>query len=197
MTKGPLTSRGLALRGRVEAIHICALSVWLSALVVGALAAILGFRVMRQSAPALPEFAAYEGEHWRLLAGLMADRVFGVVDGVGVACALVAGLTLALAAARGLRVRRIGGMVRVIAVLLGALLVSANVFVLRPLLGQEVRAYRDAARAGDTAVAMEHRTRYDGLHGIARGVQMSLAGVVLVGLVGAVVQAGERRGEGG
>src|SRR5690606_36921230 len=107
--------------------------------------------------------------------------VFGVVDGVGVACALVAGLTLALAAARGLRVRRLGGMVRMIAVLLGALLVSANVFVLRPLLGQEVRAYRDAARAGDTALALEHRTRYDGLHGIARGVQMSLAGVVLVG----------------
>jgi hypothetical protein len=191
-----LVSRSPVGLNRVEATHICALSVWLTSLVVGAVTAILGFRVMRHSDPALPEFASYDGEHWRLLAGLMADRVFGVVDGVGVLCALVAGLTLALAAARGLRARRIWVMVRVISVLLGALLVSVNVFVLRPLLGQEVRAYRDAARVGDTALALEHRERYDARHAIARGVQTSLAGIVLVGLLGAMWQSGPRRGEG-
>jgi hypothetical protein len=184
---------------RVEAVHICALSFWLAALVVGAGTAILGFRVMRLSEPALPEFAAYEGEHWRLLAGLMADRVFDVVDGVGVASALVAGLSLALAAARGLRVRRPAVMIRVIAVLLAALLVSVNLFVMRPLLGQEVRAYRDVARAGDLQGAQEHREAYDVRHAIARGIQTSLAGVVLVALVGAVAQAGgpggKREGE--
>ena len=66
---------------RVEAIHICALSVWVATLVVGAVCAILGFRTMRLAEPALPGFASYDGEHWRLLAGMMADRVFFVTNG--------------------------------------------------------------------------------------------------------------------
>ncbi|MFG0284119.1 MAG: hypothetical protein ACF8R7_06820 [Phycisphaerales bacterium JB039] len=175
---------------RAQALHISALSVWLTALVVGAASAILGFRTMRQQEPTLPGFAGYEGEHWRLLAGYMADRVFLMVDAVGVVAVLVAGMTLAVGVARGLRIGRIGALVRAAAVLLSAAVLSANIFLVRPLLDQAVTEYREAAMAGDTTTALQKRDRYDQRHAIARSMMTGLAALVAVALIGAIAQAG-------
>jgi hypothetical protein len=104
-------------------------------------------------------------------------------------------MTLAVGTARGLRALRGAGLVRSIGVGVAALLLSANVFIMRPLLDQAAGAYRDAARAGESARALELRDAYDERHAVARALLTTLTGVVAVALVAAVVGVGRPRTE--
>lgn len=174
-----------ALRRVLETLHTVALGVWLGALVMGGVVAAVVFPLMRGTLhPTLPGFAGYEGSHADLAAGMIAARVFLVVDVIQFACAIIVGGTLlAMVATRTFRVSRVGGAVRVAAVVLLFVVIGSQFFLLGPRMNHHLRAYWDAAAAGDTPTAEQHREAFAKDHPTATrlmGLSVLLVGSALV-----------------
>ncbi len=58
------------------------LSLWFGSLVTIGVTAAIAFPTMKGLDPALPTYAAYQGEHWQIAAGRIMAQVFFVGDGI-------------------------------------------------------------------------------------------------------------------
>ncbi|CAN5743394.1 hypothetical protein BH11PLA1_BH11PLA1_06950 [soil metagenome] len=76
-------------RNAAHVLHLLALGVWLGVLIATGAFAAVTFPLVRDLAPVLPSHAAYTGEHWRLVAGRVANRAFGVSDSIQMVCIVV------------------------------------------------------------------------------------------------------------
>ena len=138
----------------------------------GLVAAVV-FPAMRELDPTLGGYAGYDGPHWSLVAGVIAEKVFHVgfvVTGVM--------LGLSLAAVLGLVVlRRVSG---VPIVRLGLVVVTLGLYLthvgwLQPRMDRAARTYREAASTQQNEVAAAMKSEFDDMHPIASKLIGALA----------------------
>ncbi len=181
------TTRRLA-----ETTHVVALATWLGAGVISGVTAAVVFPTMKELSPTLPGYGAYSGEHWRIAAGSVANRVFLVCDTIALACALVTILTLAISLRTYRRsaetpVRALWLRVAWVSVACGVL--AFNLFILQPRMAKNLRSFWNAARAGAQAEADAAQQRFAADHPNATLMLGATAAAVLASLVAAAWSA--------
>lgn len=161
------------------------LTVWIAAVGSAGVAAMAVFGTLAGDTMPLrlDDYAAYpEAEHARILAGLVMDRVFAVIDRAQVVCAAVVLVTLILqlVSRRGWVRRPISNSVRTIAIVAATVIVTVHTLAIAPPMNAELASFRTAAAAGDTVRAAEHRTAFNQLHPIAEGLLRADLALLLV-----------------
>jgi hypothetical protein len=170
-------------------------SLWLSFALVGGVAAMAIFpaaRTLPLGMDGLEGFLATNPEQARLMiAGHLVERVFLLSDGVRMVLAAVA----ALALLGQLAFTPKGGFPRLrlaaLAVAAGALLIGT--LWAQPAFSERDQAYRGAARAGDTAQALDLKEGVDEAHATASRAASTEAGALLA-LIALSALAGGRAG---
>jgi hypothetical protein len=186
-------------RGRavLETIHLFALAMWMGTLATTGAFAGVTFREMRGLDPHLPAFAAYPNDHWVIAGGRVMAQAFVLSDLVQLACALVAGITLAaLAIGRRIDARRAANTLRL--VLVAALVVSLlhYLIILSGEMTANLKQFWKSAALGDTDAADTFRARFDALHPRASArMALHLGGVGLAFVLGAWAATTPERGD--
>ena len=160
------------------ALYWLSLAVWLAALMAAGLSAVHTFGELSGAALVLEPFAAYPArEHGTIAAGLVMADLFVTVDFIQFVVIPLAVIMLALQlTVFGLPAGRPSNVVR-----LGCLVLAAGLFAwyavaVAPPLNGNLRAFWDAARAGDLETAALHRDLVGAYHSTARLVlQLNLA----------------------
>lgn len=169
---------------------ILTLVLWLASLIAGGAMAAALFPWMKQLEPVLPGFSAYSGEHWKLGAGLIAQRFFAAGDMAQLVCACLCVVCHALVMIdeRG-RASPAKREMFAQSALVGVpwLLVAYEVFILGPRMTANFRSLVAAARAGDNDAARVHQSAFSSDHPTATMVLVSTACAVLVLLMFRVV----------
>lgn len=156
---------------RLEAIQVAAWATWAGALLVTGTTAYFVFTLLKQRNPSLPEYEAYTGEHWRLLGGYVAERLFLGADIVGFLAICVGGSAFALACWKGSpHPRTWTAAVRALLITAMLGIMTYRFAVLDPAMQQDLRAYREAARQGLTEDALASQSAYDLHHKTASNV---------------------------
>lgn len=159
---------------RLEAVQVAAWATWSGALLVTGLTAYFVFTLLKGLDPALPEFSAYEGEHWRLLGGYVAERLFIGADVVGFLAICIGGGAFALASWKGHpHPRSWTAAIRALLVMAMVAIMTYRFAVLDPAMQIDLAAYRQAAALGDTANALAMQTEYDAHHKTASNVMVA------------------------
>lgn len=194
-SNAPVASRWL---GPLDTLHAAAAGIWVgSVAMVGTLAAI-AFPTMKKLNPTVPEFAAV-GDHWKIAAGSIANKMFVVADSVSLACCLIClatlGLGLFIRAKRGREhVRVLLWILRSFVMTIAAACLAYQLFILAPRMAENIHTFWDAARAGEVAKATAAQAAFDADHPTASNVIITMFGAALALLVGAVVESkGEPR----
>lgn len=168
---------------RAQAINVSVLGVWLGALITTGAAAAIIFSTAKPLAPTIPSMSAYTGEHWRLLGGQIASKIFFVTDIVQFVCAGLAIVSLGLLAIFGrAHIGRIHLGLRVITLSAALSVLMYHLFVLQPRMSVSLREYWDAASAGDNAKAQSFKAKFDADHPTASTTLIATASLVLISL---------------
>ena len=163
-------------------------------LAMTAVVAAVTFPRMKSLDPTLVGYASYDGAHWSLAAGWIAEGVFDIgflVAGVALAGCIAAVLGLTFVRGRtGMPIVRLG------LTLVVAALFCTHVGWLQRRMDVAATEYRDAAARGENPAAAEAKARFDAMHPTASRLisAATLAGLVLFGV--SAWQAGARRGDG-
>lgn len=184
----------------LDVIHILALSVWLAGLLSAGLSAAIIFPQMKSLHPALPDFAHYSGEHWKIAGGFVANRIFLIVDSVQLVCASTAILTLGLTLLRankapvGSPARRppLAGT-RILLLTFACALLAYELLILSPRMALNLNNFWTAAKDGNRAVADAAQAAFDADHPIASNVLVATAAAVLLLLVSAAIGLAARK----
>lgn len=147
-----------------ETVHLTALGVWSGALFGAGVAAAVAFPTMRDLQPTLGAYPAYTGEHWILAAGRVAAKVFVITDIAQFVCAFLAVVGFALATFAGRRNRSWLRFFRAASLGVAFLLVSYHLLIQGPRMDHDLRAYWDAASAGDNPRALVHQEAFSRQH---------------------------------
>ncbi len=153
-------------------LYWLALVAWIGGLIAAAVAAPSVFGALGDLPLTLESFEAYpHDEHGRLAAGMVMERVFWIVDLIQLAAAPVVVVTLAIQlVAAGSRLRSPSNVVRTICIGAAALLLAYRVAALAPSMNRKLRAYWEAAEAGEVEAAAVHRDRFNEDHPTAIAV---------------------------
>lgn len=132
--------------------------------VLGMTAVVAGvtFPRMKSLDPTLPGYERYDGPHWSLAAGWIAEAVFDV--GFLITGLMVAGCILAVGA---LTVARPGGRTPVVRLALTVVLAGlfcTHVGWLQRRMDRAAADYRDAAYQGENGAAAEAKASFDAMH---------------------------------
>jgi hypothetical protein len=148
---------------------------------------------MKSLEPTLAAYPDYTGEHWMLAAGRVAARVFLITDTAQFVCALLAVGGFVLATVAGPRTRSWLSFFRAAALGVAFLLVAWHLLVQAPRMDRDLRAYWDAAGAGDDATALVHQEAFAAQHdGASRVMGGTFAATLLTLGLGAWSLAGRR-----
>lgn len=159
---------------RLEAIQVAAWATWSGALLVTGLTAYFVFTLLKRLDPTLPDFSAYAGEHWRLLGGYVAERLFIGADVVGFLAICIGGGAFALACWRGHpHPRSWTAAIRALLVMAMVGIMTYRFAALDPAMQSDLAAYRQAAALGDTQNAIELQQAYDVHHQTASNVMVA------------------------
>jgi hypothetical protein len=143
-------------------LHLFILALWLGLiLAIGASAAVI-FPAIKSLDPSIPDYAAYTGEHWLLLAGVPASRLFAGLDGLSVAALFLAVLTAFLMQRESEKMWVLVARWALLALLAAAVIYQTSVF--HPKMFGELTKYWDAAKLGDNTLANTHRDAFRALH---------------------------------
>ncbi|MHC4079846.1 MAG: hypothetical protein ACYS15_00625 [Planctomycetota bacterium] len=157
------------------------LAVWLAALMAAGLSAVHTFGKLPATPLVLEPFAAYPvEEHGTIAAGLVMADVFVTVDFIQFVAIPLALLMCALQLTFfRLPAGRPSNVVRLACLVLAAGLFAWYAVAVAPPLNGNLRAYWDAARAGDLETAALHRDLVGAYHSTARLIlQLNLTLVV-------------------
>jgi hypothetical protein len=180
-------------------IHLCVLGLWAGALLMAGGAAAVIFPTVKDLQAQVPALSTYTGEHWRLVGGRVANKIFLIADIAQLILAGKALLTLAMLGLRRAPAIRAGRVAIVWIAGLGAslMLLSYHLLVLQPRMGANLRKYWDAAGAGQNVQAQEFRLAFDADHPTASRVLITLAVLVVITLIAAVWQNTRQGSEAG
>ncbi len=169
-------------RAFCEAANLTALGIWLGTVIMAGAAAGVLFPTMKNDVkPVLPAYGAYDqGEHWVIAGGYIGERVFLVADIVQFICGFIAIATIIplFAILTDQRVARKHPplMLRCLGITLAATGFIASLTMLSPRMNSALVQFREAAKAGDVALAETHRAVFDSGHHWAT---LLMAGTVL------------------
>jgi|GEM_PF-569788 len=171
--------------------HLVSLGLWLGTVVMSSAAAAVIFPTLKRLDAHLPAYEAYDGPHWLLAAGMVAERVFLIGDLVQFPCAIVAVVTLAVL----IGVFRAGGprvslALRVLGLTVAVAALAAQLLIVSQAMNRSITAYRAAALAGDTEAALRHQAAFNDLHPIASNLMATVMVSVLVALAAGAWGAG-------
>jgi hypothetical protein len=181
------------MRRHLEALHMLTAILWFTALVGAGLGAAVVFPALKPLNPQLPDFAAYTGEHWRIAAGHVGNRLFAISDAFQLACPIVCTLLL-VPAVLGSRADGDGsraklgvlGIARLLLLAIAVVLGLYQSLILGPHMRETIEAFWAAARAGNMEAAAPLQSAFDADHPKARFVMESSAlavlGVIVTGL---------------
>lgn len=171
-------------RALAETVHLTAVAAWLGAVMMAGVAAAVSFPTMKALEPTLGVYAVYEGEHWRLAAGHVADNVFKISELIQFLAATLTLLTfIMLVAFLKLPLRSWVSFGRAAGLGAGMLLLSYLFFVLGPRMNANLADYREAARAGEMETATRYQQAFNDDHPTASNVYSGLAVSTLFMLV--------------
>ncbi|GIW73569.1 MAG: hypothetical protein KatS3mg103_0091 [Phycisphaerales bacterium] len=174
----------LGVVARLEAIQAAAWAAWSAALLVTGATAYFIFTLLKELDPSLPGYAQYQGPHWRLLGGYVAERLFLGADVVGFLAVCLGGGTFALGCWKGRpQPRTWTAASRAVLILAMIGLTTYRFAMLQPQMQQAVTAYRVAAIQGQTEAAQTHQRAYDALHRKASNALVASLGLSLGALV--------------
>ena len=158
---------------RLEAIQVAAWATWSGALVVTGATAYFVFTLLKRLDPRLPGFELYEGDHWRLLGGYVAERLFIGGDAIGFLAICIGGGAFALACWKGHpHARTWTAAIRALLVIAMIGVMTYRFAVLDPAMQQDLDRYRLAAANGDTETALTFQREYDVHHQTASNVMV-------------------------
>lgn len=170
-------------------VYICALGLWLGALVMTGVAAAVTFPALKSLTPTLPAFAAYpntDAAHGVIAGGHVVSRLFLISDAIQFACLCVAIVTT-LVVFIGLRRRNLSPppafVVRAALIGLLVAVLAYQLFVLAPGMKTTLMRFWSLAQKGDVAGADAARAAFDADHPIASTVMAVSAAAVAVLLV--------------
>lgn len=167
-----------------ETVHLAALGLWLGVLTAAAAFAASVFPIMRDLDPRLPAYSAYQGEHWLIAGGAVAQRVFLITDVVQFICAVLSISTLGcLIALFDLPRGRPATIVRACSLSLAMACSAGTIIIVAPQLNTALNLYWAAARAGDAAAVALHRAAVDELHPVSTKLMGGTIVFVLIALV--------------
>lgn len=168
------------------AVLALTLGVWFAAIVGAGAMAALAFPTLRELDPSVPAYQLYEGPHWSLAAGVLAERGFRLSDRVQVVCAVLA-LLLAWCLPRD--GSRTAGRLAVACLALATGGLVYQLGLLRPRMDEHVVAYRVEAREGRAEDAARHKAAFDALHPSASRA-LSFTALAVAGAIVCVAYAG-------
>ena len=202
MTDHPSAHTTTKVRKILESVHVTAAGVWTGVLVMAGGSAAVLFPEMRSLEPRLPAYAAYEGEHWRLAAGIVQNEVFKIADVAQFALATVSLATiLGMLVFGGLPTRRLSTALRIVVLCAAMSLTSYHLFILGPRMQASARVYWDAARAGDNTTAAGAQAAFNADHPTASRVlgttAISTLALTVLGVWSAASAGDPPRGRGG
>lgn len=151
------------------------LGAWLGVVLMSAASAGVLFPTIKRLKPALPDYAAYTGDHSLIAAGRPANHMF-LAASIGEIAFVAAASACAWAARRALR-RGSAVLVLGLALLLAARLVDVSVF------RADLARHWDAARAGDNAQALDSKAKLDARHGRMTVMMAGQASLLALGVV--------------
>ncbi len=161
------------------------LGAWLGVVMMSAAAAGVIFPTIKRLKPALPDYAAYTGEHYLIAAGRPANHMF-LAASIGEVVFWATAAACCWVARHALR-RGAATLVLGLGLLLGARLVDIAIF------RADLTRHWDAARAGQNAEALDAKARLDARHGRMTAMMAGQAALLAVGVVWVSLP---RRGEG-
>lgn len=175
-------------------VHVVALALWLGSVVGAGLAAAIIFPTVKSLDPALPAYSTYQDDHWMLLAGKVAARIFVATDMIQIAAGglalLAAGAVLVCGRAPWRRLTTLAWL----AALAGATGVLAfQLLVLRPRMDANLHEYWRFAESGQTPQAETAREAFSVEHPLASNLMSATALLTLGALVMSVVATDFRR----
>jgi len=144
-----------------------------------AVVAAVAFPRMKSMDPRIPDYEQYDGPHWSLAAGWIAEGVFDIgflIAGLAIAgCIIAVGWLVYLRKQAGTPIWRLG-----LAVVLAALFCT-HIGWLQREMDEAAQSYRGAAAAGRNPEAHEAKARFDALHPVASKLigAATLAGLAL------------------
>ncbi len=191
-------AKGSRWLGPLDTLHAAAAGIWIGSVgMVGTLAAI-AFPTMKKLNPTVPEFAAV-GDHWKIAAGSVANKMFVVADSVSLACCLIClatlGFGLAIRVKRGREHARSAlWLFRALVMTIAAGCLAFQLFVLAPRMAANIHTFWDAARAGDVPAATAAQAAFDADHPTASNVIFTMFAGAFALLVGVLIESkGESR----
>lgn len=172
------------LRPILTTTHTAALGLWLGCVLMTGAAAAVTFPAVKALSPTTPVYSAYTGDHWMLIAGHVAARIFYINDIAQFLCAALVILTTAglflqdKAHFRG-RIQSLR-----LAVLSGAFgFFCYYFFVLSPHMSASLHDFWQAAQAGDNARAATAKAAFDADHPVASNTLSAIAVTLLAAIV--------------
>lgn len=169
-----------------EVAHVLSLSVWLGAVGLSGVVAGLIFPMMGKLQPTLGAYPGYEGDHSLLTAGLVAGRVFLIVDTAQFVCASIALGSFITMIIAGYSINTLMRVLRSVLLLATMGLLSYHLFLLMPGMTDDLSKYWDLAAIGDTENADFFKNSFMANHEKAAASLKALMASVLVCLVLAI-----------
>ncbi len=178
------------LRIIIESVNALVLGLWAGALAMVGVAAAFAFPTMKSLDPALPGYASYTGEHWRLAAGAIMNPLFGVVGLIGKVSFLVVCVLLAvLLAKKHVSFRsRTFGVRTVMWLALGALTLYVDRVLWSPM-NELFEAHQQFALAGNNEGSVRVMAEFDALHAKASPLMGAQLVIIVSLLVASLVDA--------
>lgn len=174
-----------------NAVYWVSLAVWLAAIVAAGVAAANVFSTLGDTPLRLEQYAAYPAqEHPRLAAGLIMEGVFFTVDLIQfVAIPLTVLMLVAQLSVFGMPLKSVANLGRALCIVIAAGMFTFHVIAVAPTMNHHLRAYWDAAKMGDVALAREHQAAFNEDHPTAEAI-LRINLILLVAAVGASAAAG-------
>jgi hypothetical protein len=175
-------------RGRplLETIHLTALGLWLGVIVMAGAAAAIIFPTVKGLNPVLPPpgYVGYTGDHWLIVAGQVANRVFVAADVGQFVCATLCIVTMGVLLFRTrIPLNRRSAIIRVVSLALAICILGFYSIYLRPRMDINVRGHWEAAIAGKNEDAARFQKIFNDDHPLASNLMKGIALTVLISMI--------------
>lgn len=175
---------GMSWKRLLGTVHLTSLGLWLGTLVMTGVSAAILFPTIKALDPSLPEYDAYDGEHWPIVAGHAANTIFLYSDIIQFVCCLLAmGSLLGGLLLLGDRLRSRSVALRVVMVTAAMCVFGYGFMVHTPSMNTEITAFWRAAKAGDNDVAQRHRHAFGAMHPTSTNLMGATTLLVLGSLI--------------
>lgn len=170
----------------LQVVNVTSLGLWLGAMVMTGVAAAVTFPTVKKLAPTLASHASYTGDHWLIVAGRVAAKIFAINDVIQIVCAFLATATLGMIVIPRMRDGRSVPLGLRVATQAVALAIACYyLFVLSPEMIANLTNYWKAAEVGDNARAAAFQAAFDADHPTASRIMGATAIAVLASLIAA------------